>query len=41
MHTVNFAKDQKRPIIVADLEVEGNKKLKEEGFPIINLESLK
>ncbi len=41
MHTVNFAKDQKRPIIVADLEAEGNKKLKEEGFPIINLEYLK
>ena len=37
MHTVNFAKEQKRPIIVADIPTEGNQKLKEEGIPTIKL----
>lgn len=35
MHTVKFAKSQKRPIVVADLPVEGNQMLKKEGYPII------
>lgn len=35
MHTVNFAKEQKRPILVANLPAEGNEKLKNEKYPII------
>lgn len=34
MHTVNFAKEQKRPIVVADLPNEGNQKLKKESIPV-------
>lgn len=37
MHTVKFAKEQVRPIIVADLPTSGNKKLKKEGFPTISI----
>lgn len=37
MHTVEFAKDQKRPILVADLPAEGNVKLKEESYPLISV----
>lgn len=33
MHTVKFAKEQIKPIIVADIPTSGNKKLKEEGLP--------
>jgi DNA processing protein len=34
MHTVKFAKEQVRPIVVADIPTSGNKKLKDEGLPI-------
>lgn len=37
MHTVNFAKEQVRPILVADLPAEGNIKLKEETYPLISV----
>jgi len=37
MHTVNFAKEQGRLIIVADLDAPGNKRLKRDGFPVIKL----
>lgn len=40
MHTVKFAKEQNRPILVADLPAEGNKKLKEEPYPIIPIKNL-
>lgn len=36
MHTVNFAKKQKRIIVVADIPTEGNQKLKEESIPTFN-----
>lgn len=37
IHTLKFAKEQIKPIIVADLPTEGNQILKEEGFPIIQI----
>lgn len=37
MHTVNFAKEQVRPILVVDLPAEGNMLLKEEDYPIISI----
>lgn len=37
MHTVNFAKDQKRPILVVDLPTEGNQKLIVESSPVLKL----
>ncbi|GAB6054692.1 hypothetical protein JCM15415_21970 [Methanobacterium movens] len=37
MHTVNFAKEQIRPILVVDLPAEGNQKLKKESYPIISI----
>ncbi|AIG97406.1 putative Rossmann fold protein nucleotide-binding protein involved in DNA uptake [Archaeoglobus fulgidus DSM 8774] len=39
MHTVRFAKEQRRPIIVADVDAEGNKRLIEEGFPVFRVEA--
>lgn len=38
MHTVRFAKEQKRLIIVADVDAEGNKRLIGEGFPVFRLD---
>ena len=37
MHTVKFAKEQIRPLVVVDLPEESNKNLIEEGFPIIQI----
>lgn len=37
MHTVKFAKEQIRPVFVADLHAEGNQKLKEESYPMISI----
>ncbi|RLI74095.1 DNA processing protein DprA [Archaeoglobales archaeon] len=37
MHTVDYAKKQKKLIIVADIPAEGNKKLIEEGYPVFRL----
>ncbi|MDG3548595.1 DNA-processing protein DprA [Methanobacterium formicicum] len=38
MHTIKFAKEQIRTILVADLPAEGNQKLKEESLPMISLD---
>ncbi len=37
MHTVNFAKEQKRPILVVDIPTEGNQKLINNSSPIMRL----
>jgi len=37
MHTVDYAKKQKRLIIVADTPADGNRKLIEEGYPVFKL----
>jgi len=37
MHTVKYAKEQGRMIIVADLNADGNRKLIEEGYPVFRL----
>lgn len=37
MHTFNFAKEQRRPIIVADLPSEGNLLLKGQSIPTFNI----
>jgi len=37
MHTVEYAKKQRRLIIVADLDAIGNESLKKEGFPVFRI----
>ncbi|WP_050002246.1 DNA-processing protein DprA [Thermococcus eurythermalis] len=37
MHTVKFAQQQRRILLVADVPASGNEKLKNDGFPIIRL----
>lgn len=37
MHTVNFAKEQRRPILVVDLPNEGNQKLINENSPVMRM----
>ncbi|GAB6056501.1 hypothetical protein JCM15415_18170 [Methanobacterium movens] len=37
MHTFNFAKEQVRGIIIADIPTDGNEKLKKEGYPVFKI----
>ncbi|WP_367186117.1 DNA-processing protein DprA [Methanothermobacter sp.] len=38
MHTVKFAKEQNKIIMVADVRKEGNNKLIQDGFPCFKFE---
>jgi predicted Rossmann fold nucleotide-binding protein DprA/Smf involved in DNA uptake len=37
MHTVKFAKEQGKKVLVADLPASGNQKLIEEGYEVLKL----